>query len=58
MHNYAEFYHSLSGYYVVYLKYIAALTFSKKILLLKFSKDRKLKTKIYLHQPLYHISSH
>ena len=47
MHKYVRFYYSLSGYYMAYINYIAALTFLRKILQLSYLNDCKMKTRPY-----------
>ena len=37
--NYSDFYQDLSGHYTVFMNYIAALTLTRKIILLQFSRD-------------------
>ena len=39
MRNYSGFYQDLSGYYMVFLNYIAALSLTGKIVVLQFLSD-------------------
>ena len=39
MPNHSGFYQGFSGYYMVFMNYIAALTLTRKIILLQFLSD-------------------
>ena len=41
----SEFYQGLTGYVIVFMNYIAALTLTTKIILLQFSSDCGIKTR-------------
>ena len=58
MGNYSGLYQGLSGYYMVFMNYIAALMLTRKIsgcdMKTRPSKVKDLIWKIFPHQPLYH----
>lgn len=56
MSNQARFYIGLSGYYMVYINYIVALTSSEKIIQLKLSSSSSMIQDHYSHIKIIHIN--
>ena len=54
MRNYSGFYQDLSGYYMVFLNYIAALSLTGKIVVLQFLSDYTGLDKFTATRPIGH----
>ena len=47
MRNYSGFYQDLSGYFTVFMNYVAALILTRKVILFQFVSDYAKKTRLF-----------